>query len=112
MRIPSILSLLALALTTLAAPVPAPQGYGDYGSYPAPEGGYGSYSGVGASEGAAAPPAAPQGGYGGYGSYGGAGASEGAAVAPAAPEGGYGSYPAPEGGYGAYKRDVEDVVKV
>ena len=54
-----LLSLFTLPAPMVAAPVPAPQGYGDYGSYPAPEGGYGSYAGVGAAEGAAAEPAPP-----------------------------------------------------
>lgn len=40
-----------------ASPIPAPA---DYGSYPAPEGGYGSYAGVGSAEGAAAEPAPPR----------------------------------------------------
>ena len=64
MKIATLFYLFSLALllnpgTSSPVPAPGPQGYGDYGSYPAPEGGYGSYAGVGASEGAAAKPAPP-----------------------------------------------------
>ena len=53
MRLTAILSFFALAFVpnpTVAAPVPAPQGYASYGSY----------AGAGAAEGAAAAPAPPR----------------------------------------------------
>ena len=53
MKLATLFSLVALALAptpTVAAPVPAPQGYGSYGDY----------AGVGAAEGAAAEPAPPR----------------------------------------------------